>query len=106
MGSGFQNTSERMLPPRVVNGRILKPKVTASNGIRQDFHAPRKGRENHGGVDVNYHHDTGNSLGQNGINLEHPAVGSPVTGKVTKRDPTGMGMITIKDLVCKLPSAG
>lgn len=96
MGSGFQDMLERILPPKAVNGGVFKSKVTTSKGVRQDINAPRDGR-NHGGVDINYHYESGSPLGQNGINKEHPAVGSPVTGTITDMDRTGMGMITIED---------
>ncbi|MBI1912641.1 MAG: hypothetical protein HYS21_11655 [Deltaproteobacteria bacterium] len=82
MGTGFQNLLERILPPKTSNGRVFKPNVT-TDGVRQDFNAPRKGRI-HGGVDINYHYESGTSLGQNGINKEHPAVGSPVSGTIEK----------------------
>ncbi|MBI5493215.1 MAG: M23 family metallopeptidase [Deltaproteobacteria bacterium] len=97
MGPGFQDMLERILPPKAVSGRVFKPKVTTSDGIRQDFNAPRKGRENHGGVDINYHYESGTPLGQNGINKEHPDVGSPVSGKIILVDKERWGSIVIED---------
>ena len=62
MDSGFQNMLDLILPAKMVNGRVFKPKVTTSDGIRQDFTAPRDGR-NHGGVDINYHYESGSPIG-------------------------------------------
>ncbi|MBI5468858.1 MAG: M23 family metallopeptidase, partial [Deltaproteobacteria bacterium] len=50
----------------------------------------------HGGVDMNYHHDSGVPVGQNGINKEHPSVHSPVSGTVTDKRPE-WGMIEVTD---------
>ncbi len=71
MDSNFKSILKRILPRRAVNGRIYSPGVTHADGFRQDFNAPRVGRKNHGGVDINYHHETGASVGQNGINMAH-----------------------------------
>lgn len=86
-----------ILPPQYRNGKKYKPDITTgSDGIRQDFHAPRSGRENHGGIDINYQHESGSPVGQNGINKEHPSVHSPVSGTVTYKKPE-WGMIEISD---------
>lgn len=90
-----------ILPPRYGNGRKYKPKITTdSDGMLQDFHAPRKRRDqkwhSHGGVDMNYHYDSGAPIGQNGINREHPTVHSPVSGTVTDARPES-GRVEITD---------
>lgn len=97
----FKDTMSTILPPRYLKGRKYKPEITTgSDGILQDFHAPRKRHDqkwhSHGGVDMNYHHDSGAPLGQNGINREHPPVHSPVTGTVTdvKKE---WGMVEVTD---------
>lgn len=92
----FNDAINTILPSSSKNGKKYKPKITTgSDGIRQDFHATRRGRENHGGVDINYHQESGSPVGQNGINMEHPSVHSPVSGTVTYRKPeTGMVEIT------------
>lgn len=93
---GFREAIDRMLPPRAINGWTYKADITTgSDGMRQGFNAPRPGRI-HGGVDINYHHDSGAPLGQNGINLQHPEVGSPVSGKVIKITPD-LGKVVIED---------
>ena len=97
----FNDAMDMILPPSYSNGRKYKPEITTgSDGIRQDFHAPRKMTDkkwySHGGVDMNYHHDSGAPVGQNGINKEHPPVHSPVTGTISKKRPE-WGMVEIMD---------
>lgn len=95
--SGFNKTIDRILPPRVSNGRTYKPDITTGNdGKKQGFNAPRPGRI-HGGVDINYHLDSGAPVAQNGVNKEHPDVGTPVSGEVIKIDRERWGMVEIKD---------
>ena len=72
MNTNFQNASNRILPPKVIHGKSYKPDITISNNVRQDFYAHRAGRSNHGGVDINYRHESGSPVGQNGINRELP----------------------------------
>ncbi|MBI2411721.1 MAG: hypothetical protein HYV24_00720 [Deltaproteobacteria bacterium] len=98
----FDDAINAILPPQYKNGKTFKPNITtSSDGVRQNFHAPRNGRENHGGVDINYHHESGSPVGQNGINKEHPSVHSPVSGTVTYRRPE-WGMIEITDEFCNI----
>lgn len=93
----FNDAINMILPPRSIDGKKYKPEITTgADGIRQDFRAPRNGRENHGGVDINYHHDSGSPVGQNGINNEHPSVHSLISGTITYRRPE-WGMIEITD---------
>lgn len=93
--TNFQNTLDRILPPKVINSKSYKANVTTSNNIRQDFYAPRTGRSNHGGVDINYHHESGSPVGQNGLNLQNPNVGSPVSGTIKDTDREKFGKVTI-----------
>lgn len=97
MNTNFQNALDHILPPKIINGKTYKPDITTSNNIRQDFYAPRTGRSNHGGVDINYHHESGSPIGQNGINLQHPNIGSPVSGTIKDIDRERFGKITILD---------
>lgn len=92
----FQYVINNILKPKAAAGRYYKPAVTVSGGIKQDFLAPRPGRR-HRAVDINYHHNSGAPVGQNEINLTHPDVGSPVSGKVTRIDHDIYGMIQITD---------
>jgi Ca2+-binding RTX toxin-like protein len=75
----FEDTMNVILPPN--NGN--NPHVTGNYG------EPR-GNSSHGGVDFNY------QGGQAGINLENPAVHSPVSGTVTYVG-GNYGMIGIRD---------
>lgn len=92
----FQKVINNILPRSYINNKIFEPSVTHSNGERQGFDAKRPGRI-HGGVDFNYHDTSGNPVGQNGINLKHPAVGAPVSGYVSDTDPD-WGKIEITDV--------
>ena len=49
-----------------------------------------EGTEYHNGIDFNY------AVGQNGINLTHPPVYSPIAGKVESIN-KGLGEVTIRD---------
>ena len=62
----FDDVMKVMLPPQ--NG--LSPHVTGHYGEDR-----KKG--NHGGADFNY------VGGQNGINLQHPTINAPISGKIT-----------------------
>jgi len=94
----FGSVMRNILQPEVKGGNIYMPGVTHSGGERQEFDAHRKGRPRHGGVDMNYRGSSGLSLGQNGLNLNHPVVGSPVEGDVTNYDDKwGMVEVTDKD---------
>lgn len=93
---GFQEAINSILQPIVINGKEYRPGVTSdANGVRQDFDAPRPGR-NHGGVDINYRDENGNPAP---INTTNPDVSSPVSGKVvnSKTDMERWGRIIIED---------
>ncbi len=62
----FDDVMKVMLPPQ--NG--VSPHVTGHYG-------EHRGKGDHGGVDFNY------VGGQNGVNLQHPTINSPISGKVT-----------------------
>ncbi|MBI5562738.1 MAG: peptidoglycan DD-metalloendopeptidase family protein [Deltaproteobacteria bacterium] len=91
--TGFDGVLRNILRPQVRDGKLYMPGVTQSGGERQGYDAYRNGRR-HGGVDMNYHNPSGSAIGQNGINLTHPDVGSPVEGQVTDHDDNG-GMVEI-----------
>lgn len=94
---GFQSVINIILPRRFSHGIDYRASVTHSaKGERQGYYATRPGRI-HGGVDINYHYIFGYTLGQNSINLEHPAVGSPASGLVTDTQ-ANWGMIEITDV--------
>lgn len=80
----FQEAINRILPERAEKGRVYRPGITTSDGIRQDFLAPRPAGRRHKAVDMNYHHDSGAPVGQNEINLTHPEVYSPVSGLIVE----------------------
>lgn len=86
----FQSAINNILQPRFVNGSLRHAAVTYSNGELQGFNATRNGRK-HKAVDINYQ-----GIGQNGINLDHPSAGSPVSGTITEIKKE-WGMIEIKD---------
>ena len=65
-GSGFQGAMNAILPEQ--NG--IAPHITGHYGENRGAKGP------HGGVDINY------VGGQNGLNLRHPEVHSPVSGVV------------------------
>ncbi|MEB1104470.1 peptidoglycan-binding protein [Xanthomonas campestris] len=65
--SNFQQTMERMLPGQ----GSTDPHITGHYGEHRGSHGP------HGGTDFNY------EGGQQGRNLQHPTVHSPVSGTVT-----------------------
>ena len=90
---GFQETINQILEPIVIDGKTYYPNIFYDGGIRQDFDAPRPGR-NHNGVDFNYRDENGNRAP---INDFHPDVNSPVSGKVTDiNDQWGIIEITDK----------
>ena len=76
----FQDAINIMLPPQ--NGYV--PGVNGGYG------------GNHKGVDFNYHNPDGSKVGQDGVNMEHPPIGSPVKGIVTGIDLKN-GMVEITD---------
>ncbi|RZA30905.1 MAG: hypothetical protein EOP92_33975, partial [Lysobacteraceae bacterium] len=65
-GRSFEDTMRIMLPPQ----GTVAPHVTG-------HFAEDRGSRTHGGVDFNY------VGGQNGVNLRHPTIHSPVSGEVT-----------------------
>ena len=65
-GRSFEDTMRIMLPPQ----GAVAPHVTG-------HFAEDRGNRTHGGVDFNY------VGGQNGVNLRHPTIHSPVSGEVT-----------------------
>lgn len=94
----FGSIMRNILEPVVKGRNIYTPGVTHSGGERQGFDAHRTGRSSrHGGVDMNYRAHLGLSLGQNGLNLSHPVVGSPVEGEVTNVDKKDWGMVEVTD---------
>ncbi|MBI5885382.1 MAG: M23 family metallopeptidase [Deltaproteobacteria bacterium] len=93
---GFDGVMRNILPLQARGGNIYKPGVTHSGGERQGFDAYRKGRR-HGGVDMNYRNSSGAAVGQNGINLSHPDVGSPIAGEVTDTN-KDYGMVEVTDM--------
>jgi len=48
-------------------------------------------------VDINYHHESGSPVGQNGINLQNPNIGSPVSGTIKDVDREKFGKVIIVD---------
>ena len=65
----------------------VPPHVTSAYGVPR-----KKGTSPHRGVDFNY-----DVPGQNGVNLKHPAVHSPVDGIVTSAGNGTVGRIAIRD---------
>jgi Peptidase family M23 len=84
LNMSWKDIMHRVLPPI----ERLSPHVTSAYGVMRET---KKGRKPHGGVDFNYFG------GQAGINLEHPALRSPVTGVVTNAGEGTVGRIAIKD---------
>jgi Peptidase family M23 len=83
----WRDIMQRVLPP--IGG--VSPEVTSAGA-----YGATKGRTPpssipHGGVDFNY------AVGQNGINLSHPALRSPVAGIVTNAGQGIVGRIAIRD---------
>jgi len=67
------------MPFQDVMNTILPPQDDQSPHITGNGHygAHRQGQPDHGGTDFNY------EGGQQGINMNHPAIHSPVSGEVT-----------------------
>ncbi len=71
--------------------RVVLP---TSNGVSPHVtgrYGEHRGDHNHGGVDFNY------VGGQNGINLRHPSVHSPVSGTVVAPVGGQYGTVKIRD---------
>ena len=85
----FKDIMDIMLPQIVENGKIYGP------GINEHHNGGQRSYGKHQGVDMNYHKETGERLGQQGINIHHPPVYSPVEGDILK--PGMAGQIKIKD---------
>ncbi len=87
----FKEIMDTMLPPVVENGKLYEP------GINEHHLGGQRSYGKHQGVDFNYHKENGGRLGQNGINLSHPSVYSPVEGAIVDVNES-KGQIKIRDL--------
>ncbi len=81
----WEDALRRMLPPTLG----FQPHTTSRYGAIRDV-----GTSPHGGVDANYRVGPN---GQQGINLRHPALRSPVDGIVTNAGEGSAGRIAIRD---------